>query len=186
MIPCRQIGVLLLSTSGLLPSVSANVYSLVEKSPFIPPNFSPPSNRVPPRTAQQQENDYSYQGVYQIGDAFFFNIYSRSENKGQWVRSDSEDGSGIRILDYDLKEDAVEIEVDGVAINLDMVETSNTSMPVATRPASAPQTPRVTRPAAATPATEPTTNRPVRRRVIRPSSRNNSTQTTARRPVVRQ
>jgi hypothetical protein len=174
------------SLSGMLSTLAAKPYSLIESSPFIPPDFNPPSANVPARTPRQQEAAYSYQGVYQIGDTFFFNILNRSEDKGEWVRSDVESVSGIQVVGFDLEANEIEIEVDGLPISLSMVEPSDTPIPVQTAPAAA------TRPAPAV-TNRPTvtrpdsSNRPVRRRVIRPSTRTNpSVTSSARRPVTRQ
>lgn len=184
----RHLFLLLGSAAGTLSSVRGGGYSLVENSPFIPPDFNPPSAPVAVRPTTQQASQYTYRGVYQLGQTLFFNIFNASENKAQWIRGDATDNSEIRILDYDLAEDEIEIEISGQTLSLSLAKPSDQPIPVQTqtaqRPAAVPAAPAA---APAGPAnTTATEERPVRRRVIRPTTRSTPAITPERRPVMGQ
>jgi hypothetical protein len=183
----RQTLLLICLAGGCLASANEQVYSIVGDSPFIPPDFNPPNPNTTVRPSPQQAAQYSYRGVYQLGETLFFNIFNVAENKSQWIREDTADGSDIRVMGYDLEGDELEVEISGQLLNLSMVKPSNQPIPVQT------QTPQ--RPAAASPpvptravvnASTATDERPVRRRVIRPTTRPATTTTPERRPVVGQ
>lgn len=177
---------LVLATAGSLSSGAGESYSLVGNSPFIPPDFNPPSATVAVRPTAQQASQYSYRGVYQLGQTLFFNIFDGSQNKAQWVRGDATDPSGIRVLEYDLASDEIEIEISGQTLSLALVKPSDQPIPIQSpsvqRPPAAPAPAAVSAPSAPAAAEE----RPVRRRVIRPTPRPTPTATPERRPVIGQ
>ncbi len=76
--------------------------SLVEKSPFIPPDFEAPSATAPTPTeiGPGGINDLSFHGVFQIAGQYRFNIHDRHAGRGFWV-SENDDTNGFRITGYD-------------------------------------------------------------------------------------
>lgn len=183
----RHLFLLLGSAAGTLSSVRAGGYSLVENSPFIPPDFNPPSAPVAVRPTAQQASQYTYRGVYQLGQTLFFNIFNASDNKAQWIRGDATDNSEIRILDYDLAGDEIEVEISGQTLSLSLAKPSDQPIPIQTQAVQRPTASGAPVAAPASPAsTTATEERPVRRRVIRPTTRSTPAITPERRPVMGQ
>jgi len=152
--------------------------TLVTKSPFLPPGFSPPGSAgsadAPPASVSQ----FEFRGVYQMEGQYYFNLYNTRDKKGTWVTEAASGEDTPRVIRFDLEGDVLVVESAGEQLSLTMVETSNRPMPLpAARRASVPKANQAKKTAASSAQT------PVRRRVIRPTTRTTN-QKPARRPTI--
>lgn len=139
--------------------------SLVERSPFLPPDFQPPGSRsdaeaaAPPPTASHLQ----LKGVFAIDGQTRVNIFNTRTNEGKWVATGGE-VEGFRVVSYDPDERSVDLEVNGQIETFALAKPSDTPMAVAGAvPAQV---------AAAQPNVQP-----VNRRVVRPSTTTNRRRT---------
>ncbi|MEX0331353.1 MAG: hypothetical protein AB3N64_08030 [Puniceicoccaceae bacterium] len=154
--------------------------TLITKSPFLPPDFNPPGSGAGDPSMPASASQYQFRGVYQMGGEYYFNLYNTRDKSGTWVTENESGGDSPRIVRFNLDEDVLVVEVSGEQVSLELVETSDRTLPVASAPRPTP----ATRPATTTQGTAVRqTTTPVRRRVIRPSTRN-TTSTAARRPTI--
>ena len=165
------------TASTAFPETGGTVPSILRNSPFLPPGFQPPGGSQVSTEIPVSSSQFEFHGVYQLGGQYYFNLYNKRENRGNWMSRNEEINGFPRIVRYNPDEDLLTVEVAGEQVALQMIETTDKPMPLAA--GAAPQ--RVTPPAASQGAPRPT---PPRRRVIRPTSRTDST-STARRPVIR-
>ena len=152
--------------------------TLVTKSPFLPPGFSPPGSVGSAETPPASVSQYQFRGVYQMEGQYYFNLYNTRDKKGSWVTEATSGGDTPQVVSFDLEGDVLVVESAGKQLSLTMVETSNRPMPLPTvRRTSTPTVAKATQPGGqATPT-------PTRRRVIRPTTRT-KTQAPARRPTI--
>jgi len=145
----------------------ANDTALAERSPFLPPGFTPPRNAptAANRATQGPSRDtrqLQFKGVYQLGGQYFFNIFDQRENKGSWVGL-REGGADFLVTEFDESSGEIELDVDGIPLSLSLATPSDNPIPVQTgRPATAANV----RPAAPVRPQRPTTVN--RRRVVPP------------------
>ena len=168
---------LMLAGSGMSEE-EQDAPTLVTKSPFLPPDFNPPGGAAGDPAMPASASQYEFRGVYQMGGRYYFNLYNTRDKSGTWVAEGESGSDAPRIVRFDRDEDVLVVEVSGERVNLELVDTSDRPMPVATA-------------ARPTPATLPATTSqqsptPVRRRVIRPSTRTTpaTPAPTVRRPTV--
>lgn len=147
--------------------------SIVENSPFLPPNFQPPGGGSSSTTAQAAASgEYEFRGVYMLQGQYHFNLYNKREQKGTWVAEDEIKEDAPRVVRYSQDDDEVIIDLGGRQLTLGMVSTSDKVLPVETAKA-----PVVRQPTSSTSSTNRTTQAPVRRRVIRPTTRTSTSST---------
>lgn len=168
---------LLLAAAAFSIECGADGPSIIDKSPFLPPNFQPPGSGGSAAAAQAATSgEYEFRGVYMLQGQYHFNLYNKREQKGTWVSEGEIKEDAPRIVRYSREDDEVVIDLGGRQLTLGMVSTSDKVLPVQT--ARAPTTVR-------TPSSSVTTSRtsqaPVRRRVIRPTTR---TSTSTSRPTI--
>ena len=92
-----------IGVNGLLGQESAAVGgslpTIVDRSPFLPPGFTPPQS-AQPSPAQRKTSGYEFRGVYQIGDDYRFLVSERQSKNGKWVRIGGE-YEGYEVRKYD-------------------------------------------------------------------------------------
>ncbi|MEX0325147.1 MAG: hypothetical protein AB3N33_03565, partial [Puniceicoccaceae bacterium] len=82
-------------TSG----VSGAEPSIMERSPFIPPDFTPPGNSRA-AAAKAAASSYEFKGFYRIGDKYRFLVSEPRSNDGDWVElGESSDSYEVRRFD---------------------------------------------------------------------------------------
>ncbi len=71
----------------LLPASDgqAEGLSLLSRSPFIHPGWSPPGPSAPPVTPARTGAEYEFRGVYQLGDGYRFLVRDKRSGVGKWV-----------------------------------------------------------------------------------------------------
>jgi hypothetical protein len=171
---------ILLSLNGIAQEMTDGTPTLITKSPFLPPGFEPPGRPGQAADPPPKQAAYEFRGVYQLGGMYYFNLYNKSEDKGSWIAGLDGGNESLEIVDFDPDGNELVINVAGERLNLDLIETSDRSIPIAgAKPATT--TNRTVQ------RTTRTVNRdsPVRRRVIRPASRGNPTDAPGRRRVIR-
>jgi hypothetical protein len=156
--------------------------SIVEKSPFLPPNFQPPGGSGSTAAAQAASSgEYEFRGVYMLQGEYHFNLYNKREQKGTWVSEDEIKEDAPKVVRYSREDDEIIIDLGGRQLTLGMVSTSDKVLPVQTAKA-----PVVRQPSTSPGSTSSRTPQtPVRRRVIRPTTRTTSTPTIQRPTVQR-
>jgi len=136
--------------------------SLLQRSPFIPPNFTPgqggpdagPSNPTSP-------GSFELRGVYQLGQEYRFLVGPVQKGEGDWVElGKSYDGYEVRRYDSSSETLTLFYNNQETNITLARLESNPTPLPVSgqVQPASAEAAPRPTAPR-------------ITRRAIRPTSR---------------
>lgn len=168
-----------LLAAAALVAEESGAPTIITDSPFLPPDFSPPGGAGGDPSIPASASIYEFHGFYQMGGQYYFNVYNTRDKKGTWVTESQSGGDMPKIVSFNLDEDVLVVELAGERVSLELVQTSDRTMPVA----SAPRTSPTTRPATTTRSTSQGSTTPVRRRVIRPTSRTNPT-TAARRPTV--
>lgn len=184
MLKSRSVSILplLLATAVFSIECGAAGPSIVENSPFLPPNFQPPGAGRTSTAAQAAASaEYEFRGVYMLEGEYHFNLFNKREQKGTWVGEDDLIDGAPRIVRYSREDNEVIIDLSGRQLTLGMISTSDKVLPVQTAKA-----PTVRQPSSTSSATTRTTQAPVRRRVIRPSTRttSSSTPSTIRRPTI--
>lgn len=147
--------------------------SLIERSPFLPPDFQPPTTARRAPAAKQSpaslERFIQFRGTYELDGQRFFNIYDSRAKLGKWVAFNDASAT-YHVTHYDPANQSVEVAVEGQSLQLAMAKMSEPSGQAAAPP-------RVVQPPTARPreTVRPATpensgRRPMRRRVIRPSN----------------
>jgi len=157
------------ASSGTLQATE-NV-ALAHRSPFLPPGFTPPAERVAPvrraAGAARQSGEPKFRGVYAIGGQYRFLISEPTEQSGSWVGLKERDGDFF-VHAYHEDKQEIEIEINGArqTLALASVSSTHTPLPVSgqTLAATAPNRRSVVAPGAPQP--------PVRRRLTPPLASN--------------
>lgn len=75
--------------------------SILQRSPFIPPNFDPPGTSRAGAT-QAAVNSYEFKGFYRIGDKYRFLVSEPRSSDGDWVElGEAKDNFEVRRFDPD-------------------------------------------------------------------------------------
>lgn len=172
--------IMLLLPALALTQASANSSSIVAKSPFLPPGFTPPGGRGATAAAPASSGQLQFKGVYQLRGEYYFNLYDVREKKGSWLRKGEQKEGQPRIINYQRDSDVLVVESGGKQLSLDMIQTSDKPIPL---PNPAPTARKIT-PVKKTPTTTSRTSTNTRRRVIRPSTRVTRPATTTRRTTL--
>ena len=141
-----------------LSGIPAAEPSIMERSPFIPPDFTPPgSSRA--EAAKATSNSYEFKGFYRIGDTYRFLVSEPRSNDGDWVElGDSKDNYEVRRFDPDSETLTLFFNNSENQLPLAELAANPTPMPVSGQIKTASQQP------------DQATPTPVRR-TIRPTSR---------------
>lgn len=150
--------------SSLEPAPTAP--TILARSPFIPPDWTPPQANRAKRVQSQSAPGYEFRGVYQIGGEYRFLVSEARSRSGKWVEK-GKAYEGYEVRDYDPQTETLTLffndkEAD---IQLAEVEANPTPMPVSGQ-------------ATVRSAANGRDNKPrTARRTIRPASRTGSTDT---------
>lgn len=166
----------ILAAGAAAQEEEAGTLTLIAKSPFLPPDFQPPGT-VAAKAPPDQLASYEFRGVYQLGEVYYFNLYNVREKKGSWIASTARPGGdeSPRIVRFNPEEDELQVEIEGKALSLSLIQPSDKPMPVQTAPRATQTGPQAAVPTSGQP--------PARRRVIRPSSRTPNSEAVRRRIV---
>lgn len=158
---------LLGAASGTQSLGQASAATIVERSPFLPANFSPPSERLNPRPspAAAQRQDYEFRGVYELDGGYQVLISEAKSRSGRWMPVGGSDET-IQIQNYDVQSETVKVLINGEPRELQLASIEANPQPVAVARA---QT-AATLPQRSTAAARATTGPTPVRRTIRPSS----------------
>jgi hypothetical protein len=150
--------------------------SLIENSPFIPEGFKANQRDTRKDTAKTDlaVRDIELRGIYSLDAEFYFNIFNKSAQKGDWVRL-NDPNSSYRVIRFDEASNRIQINLDGKTEELYLRKPDNKPLPVKTAPAVAPTSPNQARAANTNNARSRRGNTPVvRRRVITPNRNRNA------------
>jgi hypothetical protein len=150
---------------GTVLGVGLTGQSLVERSPFLPPDFQMPGTAPtveegPPPSASHLQ----LKGVFALNGEVRVNLFNTRTNEGTWVPVNGTI-EGFRVVAYDAGRRAVTLDVNGTLSHFDLAKPSDSPMAVATAPAG-PGTRPAVQPGA--PGTNPAATPTVRRRTIVP------------------
>jgi len=110
-----------------------------------------------------------FRGVYSLNGEYRFNIFTKSANKGIWLKMNQMENN-LLVQTYDQASDTVSMLVNGAPKQLKLAKPSNTPMDVIKANPAAPQPAAGGQPKPPQPGQppQPPPAPPVRRRVIRP------------------
>lgn len=121
---------LVLTVGGWLQAQDAASLDLVVRSPFMPPEGPPVSNRPAPPPPNNAEQQLEFRGFFALdGDLRVF-LKNRREQDGFWLRR-NEEKNGLRIVEFDAKNRSVLLDSDGDEFELDLVTLTGSSEPLA-------------------------------------------------------
>lgn len=172
--------IMLLLPALALTQAQASSSSIVTKSPFLPPGFTPPGGRGSTAAAPASSGQFQFKGVYQLRGEYYFNLYNVREKKGSWLRKGENRDGQPRVINYQREADVLVVEAGGKQLSLDLIETSDRPIPLPNPAPTARKVTPVKKPQTNTPGTSTTT----RRRVIRPSTRTTRQATPTRRTTL--
>jgi hypothetical protein len=176
-----QVTILLMMLPALaLAQGNATSSSIVAKSPFLPPGFTPPGGQGSTAGAPATSGQFQFKGVYQLGGEYYFNLYNVREKKGSWLRRGEDKEGQPRVINYQREADVLVVESEGKQLSLDLIETSDKPIPLPNPAPTARKVTPVKKPETTTSGTSTTT----RRRVIRPSTRTTRQATPTRRTTL--
>ncbi len=150
--------------------------SIIEHSPFLPPDFNPPGSGGSQAETPTTQGRYQFKGVYQLGGEYFFHLYDERSRQGSWMSRNSIAAGYPRIVQFKEMEDLLVVEMDGEQIQLHMVHGSNRSIPLANSRPSMKSLQMPGQPGPATISQPPV----IRRRVIRPDEEADTGKSTRR------
>lgn len=138
--------------------LEATVPSLLQNSPFIPPDFSPPQANRTVRETRTTPNTYAFKGVYELGGQYRFLVKAAQASSGKWVEAGKAyDDFEVRGYDPETRTLTLFHNDQTEQLELAQLEANPTPMPVSGQPA------------ATAPAPNP--NDRSARRVVQPSER---------------
>ncbi len=147
--------------------------SLMQRSPFIPPNFTPgPGGSESSASNPTSPGSFELRGVYQLGQEYRFLVGPVQKGEGEWVElGKSYDGYEVRRYDSSSETLTLYYNNRETDITLSRLESNPTPMPVSgqVQPASPQVAPRPSAPR-------------ITRRAIRPASRSTDSGSSAAPP----
>jgi len=167
---------------GLLMGLSPNLWgqspgdtlpsspTLLDRSPFLPPGWTPPEVRRQRKQPNTAVNGYEFRGMYKIGDEYRFLVSEPRSRSGSWVRV-GESRDNFEVRRYDASSDTLVLFFNNKEQPIQMAEMESNPTPI-------PVSGQVQSP---TRETKPKTTKPVRR-TIRPASRTTPTPTNSTPP----
>jgi hypothetical protein len=116
--------------AGFSSSASAALDSVINDSPFIPPNWQPPQAR--PQMSQLPAVPYTLElhGYSQVGNNVMFSLYDVRNRTSFWVTQNDPQHPDIQIVAYDLPNSTVEINDRGRDVQLELQPPSTQPMAV--------------------------------------------------------
>lgn len=149
----------LVSLLALLPCTATQAASIVDRSPFLPPGFSPPSeNRQPQRKPPSRSNHqgFEFRGMYELDGETFLLISEARTRKGHWVNVGASN-EHFEVRDFDPDSRVVTLFFDDRVESLRLAELADnpTPSPVRGNPNVRPGQPHARVTNAASPAAQP-------------------------------
>ena len=115
-------GVLIANCLFLTSSLSANS-TLLERSPFLPPQANRPANTsTPPPAAPQSQ--LQFKGYFELNDELHFNLFDQRENKGSWVKLNVA-FAGAKVVAFDRESRAIDVEINGEISRFEIIDGSD-------------------------------------------------------------
>lgn len=159
---------------AFISPASAQVEQLKKNSPFLPPGYNDPKPEVvqpkPQAAPGLISRELEFRGVVELGGTFQFSIFNKSEQRGYWIKENSTK-EGINVRNFDMSEMSVLVQFNGRSETLNLMDSSDSPIPVNISSRQPPQQPVLPGPTAK-PASEGTPSPPrrviPRRRVILP------------------
>lgn len=74
--------------------------SILERSPFLPPDWSPPTQSRPQNRRQEAASAYEFRGVYMLSGEYRFLVSEPRSRSGKWVQA-GQSYEGYEVRDYD-------------------------------------------------------------------------------------
>lgn len=107
--------------------------SLLENSPFLPPDFQAPGNApsVAPGAIADNPSDLKLQGIFEIAGKYRFNIFDRQSGRSQWVGLEDGD-SGYNIVSYDRANRSIGLRLGDRVVDLKLEKPSDNPRQVMT------------------------------------------------------
>ncbi|MFO7726133.1 MAG: hypothetical protein R6V45_11350 [Oceanipulchritudo sp.] len=135
--------------------------SILERSPFLPPDWSPPTQSRPQNRRQEEASAYEFRGVYMLSGEYRFLVSEQRSRSGKWVQA-GQAYDGYEVRDYDPQSETLTLYFNDKEhpIQLASLDANPTPMPVSGQSTRAK-------------ADGDESDRPVRR-TIRPASRSSS------------
>jgi len=72
------------------PEITSEGPTILNRSPFIPPDWEPPQSNRPKAVPKNSNTGYEFRGVYQLGNEYRFLVSTPRTHHGKWVSIDSE------------------------------------------------------------------------------------------------
>jgi hypothetical protein len=120
---------------GTLTSGTA-VPTLLQNSPFIPPDFSPPQPNRTTRETRTTPNSFEFKGVYELGGQYRFLVKAAQASSGKWVEAGkSYDDFEVRGYDPESRTLTLFHNDQAEELALAQLEANPTPMPVSGQPA---------------------------------------------------
>lgn len=153
-----------LSLLALVPgALSADVASIVNRSPFLPPSYASRVQKPLPQAAPVTPQNYEFRGFFAIDDDVRVLVKAKEDQNGKWIRVD--DPSSIpHILSFDPKERSLVLVHNGSEVKLNLTELAANSNPI---PVAGQNTTPAPRPAIQNP-NDATSRTSIRRRTVPP------------------
>ena len=120
-------GVRLLCAGVLLSApLGAEESSLIENSPFLPPNFGKPDQPPPKKQAPNQgplSREIEFRSVISINRQWLFSLYNTTEKKSIWVSLNDPAGA-YKVTQYEADDQRIELVYNGQREWMDLKEPS--------------------------------------------------------------
>lgn len=109
---------------------NACAQSLVDRSPFLPPDFQrPSSSENAPIEQPVSVQHLRFQGVFALNGEIKVNLFNTQTNKGTWVPLNGII-DGHRVVAYDSVRRSVDLEVDGEITRFDLARPTDSPLAV--------------------------------------------------------
>ena len=105
--------------------------SILERSPFLPPDWSPPTQSRPQNRRQEAASAYEFRGVYMLSGEYRFLVSEPRSRSGKWVQA-GKSYEGYEVRDYDPQSETLTLYFNNEEhpIQLASLEANPTPMPV--------------------------------------------------------
>ena len=118
---------------ALCGSLGAQVDDLTGRSPFLPPDFSPPDQQPNLPRGTPSPSMLEFRGVYAINGSYQFQIYNKAENKGTWVGI-GDTGARYEVRSFDASANSIVVMLNGSPVPLTLIKPSEGGGPPAPMP----------------------------------------------------
>jgi len=103
--------------------------TLLERSPFLPPGWTPPEDRRQAVQAKQTVAGYEFRGIYQIGGEYRFLVSEPRSRSGSWVRV-GESRDNFEVRRYDASSDTLVLFFNNKEQRIQMAEMESNPTPI--------------------------------------------------------